>query len=377
MKKRKKAMKSTSNRAPRREFLKKAVAVGCAAVAGSLLPGAAGQPAGESAEDGAGRFRVHAWKRDPRNPVLPPGGGEFDVGCCMNPHALRVGDEYYLFYAGADADGGRRICLAIAPVSDVAKWKRLGPLFERGGSGAFDEKWCVLPCLHKIGKTWHLYFTGHGARGGGLQAFWGIGLATSGDLLHWEKYSADPVLLGDGFADWPGNKGVAGGGRIIEIPQSDGSPLYRMHYTLATGTPSKNLLVDQAKQSVIAHSRDGLKWFDKRVVLRPRLEADYENAATIALNVWKTPKRWRAIYAGIGTRFGAYSICEAVSADGLTWERGEPGANLSLPPTGTGWESRMTEYPNVIEENGMLRLFYCGNGYGATGIGTALAEPLA
>ena len=31
---------------------------------------------------------------------------------------------------------------------------------------------------------------------------------------------------------------------------------------------------------------------------------------------------------------------------------------------------------NVIEESGKLRLFYCGNGYGATGIGTALAPAL-
>ncbi|MEO6908800.1 MAG: hypothetical protein ABI210_13020 [Abditibacteriaceae bacterium] len=30
------------------------------------------------------------------------------------------------------------------------------------------------------------------------------------------------------------------------------------------------------------------------------------------------------------------------------------------------WESQMTTYPNVIEEDGKLRLFYCGNGYGAT-----------
>lgn len=36
----------------------------------------------------------------------------------------------------------------------------------------------------------------------------------------------------------------------------------------------------------------------------------------------------------------------------------------------------MTEYPNVIEENGKLRLFYSGNGYGSTGIGAALADPL-
>jgi hypothetical protein len=93
--------------------------------------------------------------------------------------------------------------------------------------------------------------------------------------------------------------------------------------------------------------------------------------------VWRTPTRRRAIYPGIGKQFGADSICEAVSDDALTWERGPAGANLALPPTGKGWESRMTEYPNVVEENGKLRLFYCGNGYGTTGIGTALADPLA
>ena len=360
--------------ATRREFLKKAAA-GCAAVAGAALAPRAGRAAPAGGQE-AEPFRVHAWERDARNPVLPPGGGTFDAGCCMNPNVQRVGDEYYMYYSGADKSGGRRICLAIAPVTDVTKWRRLGPLFERGGKDAFDETWCVLPCVHRIGGKWHLYFTGRSARGGGLQAFWGMGLATSDDMLHWTKHSDQPVLTGDGFPEWPDNKGIAGGGRILEIPQPDGRVLYRMHYTLPTGRTSKKLLVDQAKQSVIAHSYDGLTWFDKRVVLRPRLDADYENAATIALNVWKTRTRWRAIYAGIGTRFGAYSICEAASDDGLNWVRGQPGENLALPPSGTGWESKMTEYPNVIEENGRLRLFYCGNGYGVTGIGTALADPI-
>lgn len=321
-------------------------------------------------------FLCHQWTKHPRNPVLPPGGGVFDVGCCMNAHVLRVGDEYYLYYAGADQDGHRRICLAIAPVADVTQWRRLGPLFDVGGAGAFDEVWCVLPCVFRFGATWHLYYTGLSASGSGLQRFWGMGLAQSDDLLNWTKYSVDPVLTGDGFPEWPANRGIAGGARLQELPSSGGKPLYRMHYTLPTGTSSQELLVDQAKQAVIAHSHDGFTWFDKRVVLRPRLEADYENAAVIALNVWKTARRWRAIYAGIGTRFGAYSICEAVSQDGLVWDRGAPGENLSLPPTGDGWESQMTEYPNVIMENGKLRLFYCGNGYGATGIGTALADPL-
>jgi hypothetical protein len=31
----------------------------------------------------------------------------------------------------------------------------------------------------------------------------------------------------------------------------------------------------------------------------------------------------------------------------------------------------------VVRERRDLRLFCCGNGYGATGIGTAVAEPIA
>jgi predicted GH43/DUF377 family glycosyl hydrolase len=298
----------------------------------------------------------------------------------MNPFVLRRENEYWMYYAGGHKSGSRRICLAIAEVDDLTRWKRLGPLFECGAKGAFDDSWCVLPCVHFINGKWHLYYTGRSTVGTGLQAFHGIGLATSNDLLEWTKYSPEPVLKGDGFEQWSGNQGIAGGGRILELKDERGDIVYRMYYTLATGTTSKDLLVDQAKQAVCAHSRDGITWFDKTLLLMPRLEADYENAAVIALNVWKVKNGYRAIYAGIGSRFGAYSICEAQSEDALQWERGAPGENLALAPhtaDGDGkWASHMTEYPNVIEENGKLRLFYCGNGYGSTGIGTALAEQL-
>ncbi len=367
----------------RREALRQTLA----ASAGLMLSGAvasSGNPARADEAAPAKPFRVHAWQRDERNPVLPPSAATFDATCCMNPFVLRRDDEYWLFYAGGDKAGHRRICLATTPVDDLTQWKRRGPLFDLGGKDSFDETWCVLPCVHRIGNQWHLYYTGRSSqRGAGLQGFWGMGLATSDDLVTWKKTSVEPILRGDGFERWPHNRGIAGGGRIIEVPDPDplksnaAGVLYRMHYTLPTGTPSKDLIVDQAKHAVIADSRDGLTWFDKRVLLSPRLEANYENAAAIALNVWKEGDAWRAIYGGIGTRFGAYSICEAESADGLVWHRGQPGENLAIPPRGKGWESRMTTYPNVIEENGRLRLFYCGNGYGSTGIGTAIADKLS
>lgn len=352
----------------RRQFLQHAVA----ATAIAALPRTS------RAADDDKPFRVHQWQRHENNPILPPGGGKFDVGCCMNPFVVVNNGEYWLFYAGADGAGHRRICLATCPIDDVTSWKRHGPLFDIGAPDAFDGSWCVLPCVHKFGDKWHLYYSSRSNdKGAGLQGFRGIGLAVSDDLRNWKKQGTEPVLLGDGFPEFPGNKGIAGGGPIIEVPRAGGGVIYRMYYTIPSGKPSKDLLVDQAKYAVTAESEDGLTWKNRRVILGPRLDAKYENAAAIALNPWQTEDgKWRAIYAGIGTQFGAYSICEAASDDGLTWHRGKPGENLALTPTGKGWESKMVEYPNVIREGNKLRLFYCGNGYGATGIGTAIADPI-
>ena len=40
------------------------------------------------------------------------------------------------------------------------------------------------------------------------------------------------------------------------------------------------------------------------------------------------------------------------------------------------WERQMTADPHVMREGDKLRLFYCGNGYGKTGVGTAVADAL-
>src|SRR5262245_50710841 len=103
----------------RREWLRRAATATAVIVGGRRKVGAV---------DEAAPFRVHPWRRDERNPVLPPGGGPFDVGCCMNPFIIVNNGEYWLYYAGADKTGGRRICLATCPIDDVTAWKRHGPL---------------------------------------------------------------------------------------------------------------------------------------------------------------------------------------------------------------------------------------------------------
>ncbi|PCJ56550.1 MAG: hypothetical protein COA79_18500 [Planctomycetota bacterium] len=320
------------------------------------------------------------WERHPVNPVLPPiKKSDYDCGCCMNPFAVVDDDVVRLFYAGADADGNRRICLATAPLSDLTDWKRHGPLFECGAEGSFDDKWCVLPCVHKFGNRWHLYYSGlESSEGLGLQAFPGIGLAVSDDGVNFSRYSDDPVITGDAISEYPNNRGIAGGGTILEDIQEDGSIVYRMYYTLAVGKPNKDMRKDQEKHCAVCFSRDGITWTDHSIVMSPRAEVMREDAAVAAPYVWRDSSGlYRMIYCPIGTQWGFYSLAQAVSKDGFNWYRGETDQNIVLTPDTSNpdsWEHQMVEYPCVLQTEKGLTLFYCGNGYGSTGIGVATAE---
>ncbi len=318
------------------------------------------------------------WMRDQGNPVLPPGeAGTFDATCCMNPYVLRHGDEYYLYYAGGDDEGRRRICLATAPVANPTRWERHGPLFDIGAPGSFDARWCVLPHVVQFAPDrWHLYYTSNNGVGAGLSAFPGIGLAISTDGKTWEKYEHNPILTPTGKDGDPDAMGIAGGS-VLKVRLPDGGTEWRFYYT-GCPTLGDDLFLNQQKCCCLAVSQDGIHWERRGAVMLRNPEYDYENVAAAGPVVFQAEDNtYRMWYSAIGTRWGAYSIAYAESPDGITWQRGTCyGDNLQLGPIGTGWERQMVEYPAVIREGDRLRLFYCGNGYGATGIGTALSTPL-
>lgn len=129
---------------------------------------------------------------------------------------------------------------------------------------------------------------------------------------------------------------------------------------------------------MLALSASAAAWTKKGALFLRNPDHDYENVGVAGPVVKPKPdgNGFRMWYSAIGTKWGYYSICYAESADGIEWNRGEKyGDNLQLTPTGDGWGKQMVEYPSIIEEDGRLRLFYCGNGYGKTGIGTAVGIP--
>lgn len=312
------------------------------------------------------------WERDPRNPILPPRPGEVDSNRCMNPWVLRQGDEYHLYYSGGDKAGAQRIIQATAAVDDVGKWQRSEPLFATGEPGAFDFRWCVLPhVVPQQDRPWLLFYTGNAGRGTGLSAFPGIGLALGAGGQNWQRAEHSPVLAPSGEAGDGDAIGIAGGS-VLEVKLPGGKTQWRFYYT-GCPTIGSPLPLNQQKTICLAVSDDGLHWQKQGMLMIRDPERDYENIAVAGPVVQQQPDGTFSMwYSAIGTRWGYYSICYAESDDGLHWRRGAKyGDNLQLTP-GQGWESQMVEYPTVIREGDHLRMFYCGNGYGNTGIGTAV-----
>ena len=319
------------------------------------------------------------WQREVRNPVLPPDANStFDCQACMTPTVIVRGDEYWLYYAGADANDHRRVCLAIAPRDRPTVFRRLGPLLDLGGDDDFDAHWMVCPRPYQVGDRWYMIYTGlpKGGWSKGLQSIRGLGMAVSDDGLNWRKLGTEPSLSGDQFDQYPGNTSIGGGGPPLRVVAPDGSALYRLYCSLPVGRPHADKRIDQEKLSLVCHSPDGVAWSDYRIVMRRRCELAREDCAANYPVVWRDGELFRCLYCSIGTRWGAYSIAEAVSRDGYEWYRGEGGDdNLSLAPTeDDSWEGKMTCYPTLVREGRVMRVYYNGNGYGRSGVGTATAQ---
>ncbi|MBQ3848240.1 MAG: hypothetical protein II748_05245 [Clostridia bacterium] len=327
-----------------------------------------------------------AWVRRVR-PVIKP-DGVFAQTITMNPCPYVENGTIYLFYAGDNPGGKRQVRLATAPLSDPENFTFRGIMLENAEEpGRFDYAWNVLPHVVKLPDgTYYMLFTGNCGAGKTLASFPGIGCAFSDDLLHWRKYSGNPVMTADGETDG-GLVGLAGGGLFVEPLEGNG---YKLHfYYTACPTAGDNVFLDQQKKCNYATSTDGIHWTKHGTVHRRSTARDYENIASTGGPVLRDSDgllmHW---YSAIGSRFGIYSICYAESTDGIHWNKGERnGDNLSLGPClrdttlwhlgrNDRWENDSVSYPGVIKAGDSFRLFYSGNDYGEGGIGTAVSSPL-
>jgi predicted GH43/DUF377 family glycosyl hydrolase len=129
------------------------------------------------------------------NPVMTPETPYEKVGGIEDPRIVKIGDSYFMTYTGFnDVDGvgpdhkDAQLCLARS--EDLLHWARLGIIMP-----AYKGKWNVgwtksgaIISTKINGKFW-MYYLGD-ARNHPSQ----MGIAFSGDLLHWTDALDHPVL---------------------------------------------------------------------------------------------------------------------------------------------------------------------------------------
>ncbi len=254
------------------------------------------------------------YTRDPANPVVVPGApGEWDDGGVFGYPRRRKGGGYEVLYYGEDA-GFLVSALGYASSPDGVTWTKYAanPVLERSGPAtAWDAGGVYLGPILDEGDRYTMLFGGVDS---GINQYYG--LATSPDLMHWDRL--------EGFVFGPGDPGSweAFIGDAALVREGGG---YRLWYTgnnMVTGCVGT------------ATSDDGVNW--ARDAANPVLgpgSGTWDGGAIWDFHILKRP--WAGDFMMVYT-----------ASDGA----GNTGVGLAFSPDGITW----TKHPNPIWQSGAV-----------------------
>ncbi len=197
------------------------------------------------------------WERLSQMPIVSPVGTGWESAGTFNPAVIKAGEKIVMLYRAQDAKGVSR--LGFAESSDGVHFTRrpepvFSPETDYEKDGGVED-----PRLVRFGDLYYLTYTGYNKRNAQLC------LATSRDLIHWERKG---VILPAYKGNW--NTGWTKSGAIV--PEKIDGKFWM--YFLGT-TPDKNDQMGLASSSDLIHWTEATKTpvlprrpgqFDSRVV---------------------------------------------------------------------------------------------------------------
>ncbi len=101
-----------------------------------------------------------SWTRDPANPVLDIGpSGNWDWLNVYYPNAVKVGDEYQLWYSGSTLPSAWQSGYATS--ADGSNWTRQQMIIPQGPVAAFDDDSADYVSVLVEGTTTRIWYSGH------------------------------------------------------------------------------------------------------------------------------------------------------------------------------------------------------------------------
>ncbi|MGD9646300.1 MAG: hypothetical protein AB7U73_11365 [Pirellulales bacterium] len=229
---------------------------------------------------------------------------------------------------------------AAEPPAELAGWLRPqawerdveGPIVSLGQRGDFDDMHIFAPAVALESDEFRMWYCG--SRGSRNNRVFRLGLASSDDGLHFEKYAHNPVLE---FAD--GVRSVLtptllrdGNGQVLR----EGGKLRMWTSTAALGRSGLHTLHETS-------SEDGIHWAE---LSAPLLEHVY------CPSVLKTERGYEMWFSDVSSR--PWLFRHATSGDGTHWTvTPEPVLRLSQP-----WEAEVLVYPTVLLIDGAYLMWY-------------------
>ena len=285
-------------------------------------------------------FPFGEWRRAAEAPVLSPQGTTWESAGTFNPAVVRHGSKFVMLYRAQDAAGTSR--LGYAESADGIFFTRraepvLSPEADYEKDGGVED-----PRLQRFGDTYYLTYTGYNKKDAQLC------LATSQDLIHWERKG---VILPAYKGNW--NRGWTKSGAMV--PEKIGGK-YWMYWLGTTA--------DKTDQMGISYSSDLLHWTEAtETPVLPRRPGKFDSRVVEpGPPPILTPSGIVLIYNGADDKL-IYRTGVAV------FDRKDPRKLLSRTdePIFTPekeWE-KVGQVPNVVFVEGMARqgkrwLFYYG-----------------
>jgi hypothetical protein len=318
-----------------------------------------------------------SWCVDPAGPVAVPGqlNGCFDAGLMAVGHTIRVEDRYRLYYWGRGADGVNRICIAEAPVASPNDWQGLGAVLGPQPGTRHNCGGPVIPCvLPRDDGPWLMYLGTNGRREENRPFWWWTAIAESHDAgRSWAYVSDQPVFQGDNAWDRVGT------GTVFVLREQN---LFRMYYTCCSEIvrTSRGAMVPITGIGY-AESLDGIDWRTplNDFLIAPRRDAvdpcEDWIAKPMVLTRAETGGHGPAYRMWVSVKAPAYRVRSLTSEDGLHWDwvdAPQADGDLGVGPPGA-FDDKQRSYAAVVHEDGEYRMWYTGNGFGATGMGYATA----
>ena len=111
------------------------------------------------------------------------------------------GDEYHIFYLQAPRSlelehlRHHNVTVGHAVSTNLIDWNILQDALTSGANGAWDDLATWTGSIIKHNNIWYMFYTGGNRDEKGL--IQRIGLATSEDLINWEKHKSNPIIEAD------------------------------------------------------------------------------------------------------------------------------------------------------------------------------------